>query len=166
MEDVAPAGESLPRVRLGLCRQEWRDRCRGEHRIGHGRGGERVELAFHEPGVERARLDVGVGQQAAKEPDVGGHAEHRGVGQRVIEAVQRFGPICSPCDHLGEHRVVVTADRRTRGDAGVDADTVTGRFDQSVHHAACGQEPARRVLGVDANLDGVTVRSQLGLRDG
>ena len=99
---------------------------------------------------------VGVGEQEARELDVGDHAEHRGLGERPVELAQRAGAVDSVGDDLRQHRVVVAADHGALLQPGVDADAGTGRFDEIEHLAAGGQEFARGIFGVDAGLDGVT----------
>ena len=49
--------------------------------------------AVQQSGVEPAGRNVGIGEQEAQEADVGGDAEHRGVGQRAVERAQRGRPV-------------------------------------------------------------------------
>ena len=140
--------------------QKAREPRRGKHLIrGPGAAAGAVGDAFGQAGVEAARADVGIVEQFAQERDVRGHPEHGGAGERAVETAQRGGPVRAPGDHLGEHRVVAAADGRALGEARVDADVFPGRLAQRQHGPAGRQEAARRVLGVDAGLDGVAVHA-------
>ena len=125
--------------------------------------------------------------------EIGVHRDpHRlGGGEGVREAVHGRIAVRRPRDHLGDHRVVVHADRVPGPDPGIDADAgfapgaaVRPRFrlpaarplpprprriapgEAQVDQAPGGrQEPAGRVLRVQARLDGVSPEGDLVLRE-
>jgi hypothetical protein len=68
-------------------------------------------------------------------------------------------------DQLGQHRVVEPADRAAVLDPGVDADAVADRGGEPGDRAGLRQA-GDRVLGVEADLDRVPVRSHVVLREG
>ncbi len=115
--------------------------------------------AVQQPGVEAAGGDVGIGEQEAQELDVGGDAEHRGVGQRAVERTQRGRPVVGVGDDFGQHRVVLAADDHAGREAGIDTDTGPLGLGEVEHLAAGGQEPARGILRVHPGLDGVAAHA-------
>jgi len=133
---------------------------RGEHVVGDGGGDPVVDLAADEPGVEPACDDVGISEHRTQEADVGAEPEQHGLRQGDVQAAQRLGAVAAVRDDLGEHGVVVAADGAARCDARVDAHPC-GQV-EGEDSAAGGQEPGGRVLGVDAGLDRVAARFELG----
>ena len=93
-------------------------------------------------GVQPTGHHIGIGQQEAQELDVGGHAQHGGVGERAVERAQRRRPVVGMRDHLRQHRVVVAADHGAARQAGIDADTRAARLGEVEHVAAGRQEAA------------------------
>src|SRR5260370_628620 len=69
--------------------------------------------ALDQAGVEVAGLDVGVGEQVAEEPDVGGDAEDGHLAQRRVQPAQCRRTVRPPGGDLGEHRVIGTGDDGT-----------------------------------------------------
>ena len=138
---------------------------RGDHLVVARRGGYEIgDPAVQQSGVQAARHHVGVGQQESQELDVGGHAQHRGVGQRAVERTQRGRPVGGVGDHLGQHRVVVAADHRAARQPGIHPDAGTVGLGEIEHVTAGGQEAAGGILGVDPGLDGVPAHRDVVLR--
>jgi hypothetical protein len=66
-------------------------------------------------------------------------------------------------DQLGEQRVVAGADGVALADTAVAAHPRPGRQPEAVQRAGGGQEAGRRILGVEAALDGVAAGVDVGL---
>ena len=71
----------------------------------------------------------------------------------------------SPDAQLGDERIVEARDRAARVGAAVVAHARTGGDDERVDDARRRQETRRRVLRVDAALDGRAARRQVALRE-
>ena len=101
--------------------------------------------------------EVGVRQDG----DVRGLRRGDAVDLELAEGAQHAGdrrvPVLGPHHELADEVVVVLADLVARFVAAVPAHAEALRHVQLADRAGGGQEPpARRVLGVDAHLDGVT----------
>ena len=70
-------------------------------------------------------------------------------------------------DHLGQHRVVFTADRHSGRHARIDPDAavgVDGRGVDDAENLTAGRQESRgRILRVDAGLDGMATQSDVVL---
>ena len=87
--------------------------------------------------------------------DRGGQAGHPEIAQRPLPSSDGLIPVATPNDELGDQVVVVLADLLARLDAAVDADAETGRLAVLDERPRIRGEVARRILCVDAKLDGV-----------
>ncbi len=132
-----------------------------QREVGEGRRQEAVcrLLAVEPTGVERTGRQLGTAEQVEQEALIGGSlANHHGrPGQRPLQPGQRLLAIGAPREHLGDHRVEGRRDDIALGDAGIDPDAGAGRETQQLDDAGRGQEPACRVLGIEASFDGVAV---------
>ena len=120
-----------------------------------------LRLEAVEPaGVGHAVAQLRAAEQLEQEALVGGalvERDHR-VGDRAAQARDRLLARAPVGDDLGDHRVEVRRDGVALGDAGVDADARPARQAQQRDPAGRGREAARRVLGVEADLDRVAAR--------
>ena len=163
-----PAGGDRPRIRTRgqPALQPAVGRGGDEQFVVRWRRGEVTGTQIEQSGVEASGGDIGVGQQEPQEFDVGAETQDGGVGQRAIQAAQRRGPVLGVGDDLGQHRVVVAADRRPAAQPRIDPQARAGGLHQPEHRSAGGQEPGRGVLGVHPRLDGVPVHLDVVLRGG
>ncbi len=156
-----PAAGEVPRVRAATReRQLPFERGGGQHLVRHVVGHQLVQLALDQPGVQPSGADVHIGQQRAQERDVRGDAEQHGPAERGVQLAQRLLAGAAVRDHLRQHGVVVAADPQPHLERRVDPHVV--RLVQRQHLATGRQEPAGRVLGVDARLDRVPGERDLG----
>ncbi len=159
---VAPAGRQGgerpgPGPSTGLADQ------RGGHRVapsGRGvgqRSGQDVEpVAVEEAGVGGAGDEGRVAQRPHQQVAVGGDPVDAGIGQDGGQRGRGLAPGRGVHDDLGQHRVVVGADRVAGLDSRVDPDPgpVVGHG-ELVEVAGRREPPGGRVLRVQAGLDGV-----------
>ena len=120
-----------------------------------------LRLQAVEPaGVDLAGAQLGPAQQLEQEALVGRALvdHHHRVGHRAAQARDRLLARGAVGDDLGQHRVEVGGHGVALGEAGVDADAGAGRQPQQADPAGGGGEAARRVLGVQADLDRVAAR--------
>ena len=122
-----------------------------------------AQLQAVEPaGVDLAGAQLGAVEQLEQEALVGGPVldDHRScrdsARRRRAIASSRVAPVG---DDLGDHRVELGRDDVALGDAGVDADAGAGAAGAAAAmRPGDGREARRRVLGVEAHLDGVAAR--------
>ena len=146
--EASPARRVLVEREAGREQQGFRRRraLRGQH----------GELAVHESGVDIARRELRMGGDSAQQRQVVGDTRDRRAVEVPAQRGDRARAVGAGRDHLGDHRVVVDADRVAVLDAAVDAPgRVFGRAARSARSADRGQEAAARILGVDARLDRV-----------
>ena len=98
-----------------------------------------------------------------EERHIGGHAEHHIVAQRGEQSLPRRLAVRAPHRDLGQQRIVVDRHLVAGADPRVDADAGRARLAQMHDATGAGQEVLRRILGVDAALDGVAAREHVGL---
>ena len=98
--------------------------------------------AVQQSGVQTTGHHVGIGQQEAKELDVGGHPEDSGARQRRVERAEGAATVLGIRDDLRQHRVVVAADHGAAGESGVDANPWPTRLGKVEHGPAGRQEAA------------------------
>ena len=138
--------------------QELADGCKGQD-SGRGRGRRREKLRLvlaDEAGVQARFREGRVRNDALQERYVGRHPGDAIPGQRFAHASQRACAVLSPDHELGDHRVVELRDLVAGAHAGVDANEFRrGRRLEVSDPPDRGQKAARRILGVDARLDGV-----------
>ena len=102
-------------------------------------------------------------ERGHEEVPVGGHAAKVHAFQGQGQATRRFRACRAVGDHLGQHGVEVDAHVAALLDACVPPDRrFVGRAPGS-QRAGGGEEPGRRVLGVEAGLDGVSVEADVVL---
>ena len=128
-------------------------RLRGER--AKGRAGLRDERGRVAPARERLALQDVDGQLSCR-----GHSLELEFCQRPARPADRGRPVLGPHEHLGDQRVVVGRDHIAVDDVGVDPDAGPERRPEARHRAGRGQEVARGILRVDAQLD--RVAAQLG----
>ena len=118
-------------------------------------------------GVDIAGTKIRVGGKSGKESGVDRRAGNLGLRQGRSQGFQRRRPIFCMDDQLGDHRVVIGGDRIAGPHAGLDAHRGTFRYSlgklQMMQRAGCRQKPFRRVLGIDARLEGVAIERDLAL---
>ncbi|VXB48264.1 hypothetical protein MICRO11B_280021 [Micrococcus luteus] len=91
----------------------------------------------------------------------GGHAVDAQLGQGVAGAGDGLGAVLAPHDELGEQGVVLARHHGAGADARVHADPGAGGGLERVDRAGHGQEAVRRVLSVEAELEGVAARRRV-----
>ena len=164
-------GTRRTRRRFAVPAQGLAQYCHGQDGIGYRRQlrQQRRAMALDQSGIERPRVVLRVGErrmraQRAQERNIGHHAGDLIFAKRGTQASQRGSPIAVPDNQLGDHRIIVHADFIAGLHTAVDAHLRIGlRFPQMFQKPAGGQKPARRILGIDARLDGMAVDSDLPL---
>ncbi|VXA92726.1 conserved hypothetical protein [Pseudomonas sp. 8O] len=122
-------------------------------------------VAFDEAGVELAATEFRITQNFLVIGRGGAHALHAHVVQRAQATVHCLFPGQRPDDQLQAHRVVIGrngvagVDRRVGAHAGAAGRVVTGDL------AERGQEVVLRVLGIDAELQGISTVDDVFLLD-
>ena len=130
-----------------------------------GLAGDLVGHPVEQAGVESALDDLGPGEEPAQVGEVGREPGHAGPAQGPLEAAQRLRPVGAVGDDLGEERVVVGRDLAAALDPRVDPHP-GGLGEVHVGHPARRrQEPAPRVLGVEAGLQRVAPQRHVGLAE-
>ncbi len=148
-------------------------------RRGQGGGQDLEAVAVEEPGVGLAGQEGGVTERAGEEVPVGGDPVDAGPGQRGGQGGGRLGAGGGVHDDLGQHGVVVGTDHAARFHPAVHPDHAVelhGGVDghrgvqlvqdraahlEAVEGSRGGKPPLGRVLGVEAGLDGVPLRTVL-----
>ena len=129
--------------------------------------------------LDETRVEVTAGERAAlhdaaKESDIGRYPDDFELAERRAHARQGDLARVAPDNQLGDHRIVVGADRVALAHPGIDAHRRRARshfeFDgarraQVPERARGGQEILRRVFGVDTRFDRMAVDLQLRLRE-
>ena len=118
-----------------------------------------VEEVRREAGVAKGRVLEDLDQEGA----VRAHAADARGAERAREPLGRLGARRRVGDHLGEHRIVVDRHRRAGLDAALPAHALAVRLVEGDERARRRQEVVARVLGVQADLDRVTVRREIVL---
>ena len=142
----------------------------------HGGGHRGVSALGRREGGGPARIDpldeVGGGvagqeglraERGRQEVAVGGHPANVQSLQGQGQSSRRLGPAGGVGDDLGQHRVEVEPDFAAGLDAAVPPHGRVHRGSEGSQGAHCGQEAGRRVLGIEAGLDGVARESDVGL---
>ncbi len=156
----SPAGEKVPErtveERSGGERDIFRlDRAR-RRRV------DSVEIALDMADIGAAFEEGFIAQERRQKRRVRGEAEQRHPLKRRCEPCAGLLARCGVRDHLGDHRVVEGGNLIARLDALIDAHA-RRRFEAD--DAAClRQEIFRRVFGVKARFDRVTVEPHIPLR--
>ena len=126
-----------------------------------------LDVALGLQAVEPAGVDLALAQlrpaeQLEQEALVGGPLvdHHHRVGDRAAQPGDRLLTRRPVGDDLGQHRVEVGRHRVALREAGVDADAGTVGQPQQADPPGGGREPARRVLGVEADLDRMAPRGR------
>ena len=120
-----------------------------------------AELQAVEPcRVDVSRADLGTVEQLEQKALVGRATvdDHHRLGQRSAQTREGFVAVAARGDDLGDRRVELGGDDVAFGDAGVYAHARTVGQAQKRDPAWRGYEAQRRVLGVQARLDGVARR--------
>src|SRR6056297_517801 len=125
-----------------------------------------IEVAVEQAGVHDGVAEGVTGGQLLQKAQVGGQAVDVGRGQRVEQAGAADGPVLARYDELGDHRVVVDADRVADVDTAVDADPLAGRPVQRRDDSGVRQETRVGIFGVDPGLHGVSGTADFVLRPG
>ena len=98
-----------------------------------------------------------MGDEPAEEREVRRDPRDLRFGERVREAIERLHPCGAMRDELRDHRVVAEADLVALLDARVHTHDIA-RQPKALDAAGLRQERLR-ILGVQAHLDGVAIRS-------
>src|SRR6266478_4241881 len=137
----------------------------GDQRDGAPRAGPvAARQALHEAGVELARCEVRVPDDAAQDGQRGSQAAHVVLGEGAVHARDRRLAVRRPDDELGHQGVVVARHRVALVDARVVAHPGAAGGAQSQDLAWRGHEVGVGVLGVDAAFDGVAAEGNVLLR--
>ena len=133
-------------------------------RVGHRRrrGGQerRAADAVEQVGGHPALEERVVLEQRAVDLDVRGDAVDEQLLERGPAAGDRRLAVRAPDDELAEQRVVVRRHLVARVEVRVHPDARAARGVVALDDAGAGPEVVRRVLGVDAELDGVAARAR------
>ena len=167
------AGDGVPWVAPRGCRLRARSQKRRhcQHVVARRVAGDQgFLLATYQSGIDRPRGKVRVGRQRREEGDVGDRASDLGARKGGLQSRQRLRAVARVNDQLGDHRIVEGRYGVARPDAGLDAElgiAGCGLGEAEVMEGAGRwQEALRRVLGVDARLEGVPSERDLVLQPG
>src|SRR3989344_545421 len=123
-------------------------------------------MFFDESGVEFSRLELGCGEDLQIEGLGGLHAVHAHVEQRAPCPCQGLVPGERPDREFGAHGVVMRREFVTGVDRCVGTHARAARRVIARDASIARQEIVFRVLGVDAELDGVTAPAHVFLPEG
>ena len=175
---MAPAiGDGPGRVRIGagarrrcgcglFIEQRTRADCR-QHVRGHvvGRRHDLGQMTIQIAGVDAGFDHRRVPAQTFQKIDVALGADHHRLRQGLAQQRQGLATIGLVHDQLGDHRVVMHADRIALDHPGIDAHASVGlRQVQQFEFAAARQKALFRILGVQAHFDGVAARRHRAYR--
>src|ERR1700736_1840069 len=120
--------------------------------------------------VEKAGMHVAfhkgrVGDESAQKRNIGLATEQHDVAQGAIRASDGIETVAAANDELGDHRIEGTRDFATLYDAAVPAQVFAlGRM-QCEDRPGGWRETARRVFGIEAQLDRMTLRTDVRLAE-
>src|SRR5437899_13015628 len=91
--------------------------------------------------------------------------EDRRIAERGAEPRDGARAVGSPGRDLPEQRIVLEGNHTTRGDAGVDPDAWPVRLAEGEDRPGTREEAGRGILGIEARLDRVPARQDVGLAE-